>query len=78
MKNRKSMIALILIIVLTIPILAQSPIYAKAASTMNITDYLYVNAAPNPVGVGQTVYINLFFTKPIPTLLGFGTPCIQV
>ena len=64
--NSKTLFALILMIVLTIPIVAQLPIYAKAASTMNVTDYLYVNAAPNPVGVGQTVYINLFFTKPIP------------
>jgi outer membrane protein assembly factor BamB len=33
---------------------------------VNVPDYLYVNAAPNPVGVGQTVYLNLFFTKPVP------------
>ena len=28
--------------------------------------YLKVYAEPNPVGVGQVVYISLFFTKPIP------------
>jgi outer membrane protein assembly factor BamB len=79
MKDKKSLIhsktlfALILMIVLTIPMITQLPIYTKAASTMNVTDYLYVNAAPNPVGVGQTIYINLFFTKPIPDATGFGT-----
>ncbi len=71
--NRKTLFALILMIVLTIPMITQLPIYAKAASTLNVKDYLFVNAAPSPVGIGQTVYLNLFFTKPIPDATGFGT-----
>jgi hypothetical protein len=73
MKNGKSLIVLILMIVLTMPMIMQIPHTVSAASTLNVKDYLYVNAAPNPVGVGQTVYINLFFTKPIPDATGFGT-----
>ncbi len=37
-----------------------------ASAVTNIPEYLYVMGEPSPVGVGQTVYISLFFTKPIP------------
>jgi len=43
---------------------------AQTTSTANLPTFLYVNASPSPVGVGQTVYITLFFTKPVPTLTG--------
>jgi hypothetical protein len=70
MKNGKSMIALILMLALTMPMIMQIPHTVNAATTLNVKDYLYVSAAPSPVGVGQTVYINLFFTKPIPNPTG--------
>jgi len=38
---------------------------AATAQTMNFPSYLYTSVAPNPVGVGQTAFISLFFTKPI-------------
>ena len=43
---------------------------AQTTSTANLPTFLYVNASPSPVGVGETVYITLFFTKPVPTLNG--------
>jgi len=70
MKNGKSLIALILMIVLAMPIIMQIPHSVNAASTVNVTDYLFVSVAPSPVGVGQTVYVSIFFTKPIPTMYG--------
>jgi len=55
---------MILLIVLTVPMIAQlSPAQAAVA----LPTYLMVTAEPNPIGVGQVVYISLFFTKPIPT-----------
>jgi outer membrane protein assembly factor BamB len=70
MKNGKSLIALILMIVLAMPMIMQIPQRVNAASTVNVTDYLFVSVAPSPVGVGQTVYVSIFFTKPIPTMYG--------
>jgi hypothetical protein len=32
----------------------------------HVENFLYVSVAPNPVGVGQPVYISMFFTKPLP------------
>ena len=67
MKNKKSLFALTLAIILTVPMMMQlGQVFAQ--STINVPDYLYVNPAPNPVGVSQTVYISMFFSKPIPII----------
>jgi hypothetical protein len=63
MKNKKSLYALILVVVLTIPLTIQ--LAPSAQALQHFPAYLYVTAAPNPIGVGQTEYISLFFTKPI-------------
>ena len=56
-------------IVLTVPmIMVIGQASAQTTSTVNLKTFLYLNAAPTPVGVGQTVYINLFFSKPSPGL----------
>jgi hypothetical protein len=34
---------------------------------INIPTFLFVSAAPDPVGVGQTVYLSAIFSKPVPT-----------
>ena len=52
-----SLSALILMIVLTIPMIMQIAPTVKAASTVNVKTYLFVNAAPSPVGVGQTIFV---------------------
>jgi len=42
------------------------------AAALDVPVYLKVMAEPDPIGVGQTVYISLFFTKPIPVIGAFG------
>ncbi len=64
MLNRKSKIAVIFtIVVLTIPLILQT---AETNAQTHVTSFLYVSVAPNPVGIGQPVYISMFFTKPLP------------
>ena len=71
MKKTKSLIAMILLIVLTVPMMIQvSQIQFAKAANLNVPVYLKVYAEPNPVGVGQTEFISLFFTKPIPNVAG--------
>jgi outer membrane protein assembly factor BamB len=67
MLNKKSLFALTLAIILTVPMMMQLG-QVSGKTTINVPDYLYVNAAPNPIGVDQTTYISLFFSKPIPQL----------
>ena len=57
-------------IVLTAPMIMMIGQASAAAAPVNLPTFLYVNASPTPVGVGQTVYITLFVTKPVPTLTG--------
>ncbi|MCW4002927.1 MAG: hypothetical protein NWE95_03320 [Candidatus Bathyarchaeota archaeon] len=63
-KKTKTLIATIILAVLILPMAIQPQ---TAVAETDIPVYLKVYAAPNPVGVGQVVYISLFFTKPIPT-----------
>jgi outer membrane protein assembly factor BamB len=57
-------------IMLTFAMIMQVPV--KADTTLNVKDYLIINAAPSPVGVGQTVFLSLFFDKPVPVIGAFG------
>ena len=66
MQKTKTLIAMILLVVLTIPTMIQISQIAPAAAASDMPVYLKVYAEPNPTGVGQVVYISLFFTKPIP------------
>ena len=71
MQKTKTLIAMILLVVLTVPMIIQvSQIAPAVADDMPV--YLKVYAEPNPVGVGQVVYISLFFTKPIPIVGSAG------
>ncbi len=63
MKTEKALIALTLAIILTVPMVMQ---ISHAQTTTHFKPYLFVSVSPNPVGVGQTVYVSLFFDKPIP------------
>jgi hypothetical protein len=70
MMNRKHKITVILTItLLAIPMILQT-VQTNAQDVIYVTNYLYAYASPNPVGVGQTVYISLFFTKPLPPAFG--------
>ncbi len=69
-KNKThSTIALILILAMAIPLATFLP----AVQAVEIPTYLIVSAAPNPVGVGQTVYLNAFLSKPTPSAGMGGT-----
>jgi PQQ enzyme repeat. len=65
MLKTKQFMATIILAALTLSILSQTGITQAATE---LPTYLQVTAEPNPVGVGQVVYISLFFTKPIPTI----------
>lgn len=64
MFNKKSKIAVILVAVLALSMVLQ---ISQIKAQENVPNYLYVSVAPNPVGVGQPVYVSLFFTKPLPS-----------
>ncbi len=72
MQKTKPLIAMILLVLLSVPIMMQVAQPASAAAAEDMPVYLKVYAEPNPVGVGQTVYISLFFTKPIPIVGSAG------
>jgi hypothetical protein len=62
-------ISLILILTMTMAIATSLP----TSKAVVIPTYLLLSVAPNPVGVGQTVYINAFLSKPTPTIGGSAT-----
>ncbi|HMK94717.1 MAG TPA: PQQ-binding-like beta-propeller repeat protein [Candidatus Limnocylindrales bacterium] len=72
MRNKKSLFALILVIVLAAPMAMQISETAKAQATLTFPTYLYTSVAPNPVGLGQTLFISLFFTKPVASPVAGG------
>ncbi len=41
------------------------------AQAIDIPAFLFVTASPNPVGVGQTVYVGMTFSRPTPTGGGY-------
>jgi len=43
-----------------------------SAQNPTIPVYLKVHAEPNPVGIGQPLYLSLFFTKPLPIIGATG------
>jgi hypothetical protein len=71
MQTRKNLIAIVFLVLLTAPMMIQlSTIAPASAANLNVPVYLQVYAEPNPVGVGQTVFVSMFFTKPIPNAAG--------
>ncbi len=68
MANKKALISIALMIILCLPLMMQvSHTTVRAA---DVPVYLKVWASPNPVGLGQTEFLSLFFTKPIPNVAG--------
>ena len=73
MIKTKNFAAMILLAILVIPMTIQiSQLSPAQAAPLDVPVYLRVYAEPNPIGIGQTVYISLFFTKPIPVPGAFG------
>jgi hypothetical protein len=74
MQNKNRLFALILMIVLAAPmIMVIGLASAQTTTTLNLQTFLYLNAGPSPVGVGQTVYLTLFFSKPSPGIASGAT-----
>ncbi len=70
-KNKQNIVSISLVILIAMATIIQlSAIPPTAAEDIPV--YLKVYAEPNPVGVGQVVYISLFFTKPIPVVGASG------
>ncbi|MCW4002399.1 MAG: PQQ-like beta-propeller repeat protein, partial [Candidatus Bathyarchaeota archaeon] len=65
MQNKKLLIALALAVILTVPIIMEAS--KLTVQALDVPVYLKIHAEPDPVGKGQTVFISLFFTKPIPS-----------
>ncbi|MCW3982584.1 MAG: hypothetical protein NWE96_01150 [Candidatus Bathyarchaeota archaeon] len=72
MKKTKSLVVMFFLLLLTIPMILQVSQIAPVTAAEDMPVYLKVYAEPNVVGVGQTVYISLFFTKPIPIVGAAG------
>jgi hypothetical protein len=71
MKVKLSLVVAVLIVLL-VPTVMQIAQPAIAQTANDIPVYLKVYAEPNPVGVGQVIYLSLFFTKPIPIVGSSG------
>jgi hypothetical protein len=68
-KNKTVAIALILLLTASAAIAVST---VQEAHAIDIPTFLFVTASPNPVGVGQVVYIGAMFSKPAPTVAGFS------
>ena len=75
MQKNKNLITVILLAILVVPMtiqLSTTTTTQAAVAPINIPVPLMVYAEPNPVGIGQPVYISMFFTKPLSTGAAFG------
>jgi len=74
-KKLQLTMAFVLILTITTAFMAVFPVGAQPDLTdgsTTVPTFLMLSAAPNPIGVGQTLYINPFLTKP-PLTGGMGT-----
>jgi hypothetical protein len=74
-KDKTVAIALILLLTVSAAIAvasAQFEVITWPAQVIDIPTFLFVSASPNPVGVGQVVYVGAMFSKPTPTDNGGG------
>jgi outer membrane protein assembly factor BamB len=71
-KIMATMIALILMLTITIPLIALPTTNAHTPA-WNVTTFAFLTVGPNPVGVGQTVGVNFWLDKVPPTAnVAFG------
>jgi hypothetical protein len=67
-------LALSLILVLAFSMLVAVSSVVSADTLLDHTTYIYVVAAPNPIGVGQATYITFFLPNTPPAQLPLATP----
>ena len=65
-KTQLSTIALILLLTLS------AMITLAPTQAIDIPTFLFVTATPDPVGVGQIVYVGITFSRPTPTGSGYS------
>jgi hypothetical protein len=71
LKNKKSVLAIALILILAISVTASLMPFANAHTpAWEVPTYAYLSTAPNPVGVGQLVNIIFWLNWPPPTAAG--------
>jgi len=63
-RGNKTLYTIALILMLTFAVFAVLPIIK---ASIEIPTFALLNVAPNPVGIGQMVYVNAFLSKPTPT-----------
>jgi outer membrane protein assembly factor BamB len=66
-KSKKTAIAIALMLILSIAIPLVDLHAANAQSSSQLTSYVYIDVAPNPIGSGQTTSITLWSGTPLPT-----------
>jgi hypothetical protein len=74
-KTKAAAIALILLFVVSAPITVTSAQFQAITNpplVVDIPTFMFVSASPNPVGVGQLVYLGAVFSRPTPTDNGNG------
>jgi hypothetical protein len=74
MSKNKNAIAIALILLLTVSAAITGTVvqFGANAQVIDIPTFLFVIASPNPVGVGQIVYVGATFSKPTPTGSGYS------
>jgi outer membrane protein assembly factor BamB len=71
LQKNKTLSAIALILMLTVAgIFAVLPIVKAHTPALNIPTYAFLNVAPNPVGVGQTLTLSFWLSIPPPTANG--------
>ncbi|MGD6850446.1 MAG: PQQ-binding-like beta-propeller repeat protein [Candidatus Bathyarchaeia archaeon] len=74
-KSTAAILATALLVSLSVALLPLAISQVPVPSGAEIPQYAYVNVAPNPVGVGQTVTVNFFLAVPnYDSLIGGGGP----
>jgi len=69
-KTKLSTIALILLLTFS-AMITIAPEFKANAQVYDTPTFLFVTASPDPVGVGQIVYVGITFSKPTPTGSGY-------
>jgi hypothetical protein len=72
MSKNKNAIALILLLTMSAAINFTAVQFGANAQEIDIPTFLFVIASPNPVGVGQVVYVGATFSRPPPTTQGYN------
>jgi hypothetical protein len=68
--KKQSMTIITALIISILASMTLLPNVTAHAPSWNIPTYAYCSVSPNPIGIGQSVYINFWITQPPPTASG--------